>query len=110
MKTFVGEDIETVDVTARELIANLGSRFKFATQGQINGLITQGNKLFLVVAQRWSTKVSAVYLIHNYNGTINIQIIYQDSQMNITTNTVGTINIKYNNSNDNVFIGALELK
>lgn len=109
MKNFIGEDIEVVDTNARELIANLGDRFKFATQGQIDGVITRGNKLFLVVAQRWSTNVSAVYLIHNYNGTINTRTIYQDSQMSLATNSVGTINIKYNNSKDNVFIGVLEL-
>lgn len=110
MKTFASEDIETVDSTARELITNLGDRFKFATQGQISGVITRGNKLFLVVAQRLSTRVSAVYLIHNYEGTINIQTIYQDSQMSISANALGTIEIKYNNSNVNVFVGALELK
>lgn len=110
MKTFTGEDVEIVDATARELISDLRERFKFATQGQINGLITQGNKMFLVVAQRWSTNASAVYLIHNYNSTINVQKIYQDSQMSISTNAVGTVNIKYNNSNNNVFVGALELK
>lgn len=110
MKTFTNEEIEIVDTTSRDSITSLKGRFKFATQGQIDGVITRGNKLFLVVAQRWSTKVSAVYLIHNYNGTINTQIIYQDSQMSITTNSVGTINIKYNNSNSNVFVGVLELQ
>lgn len=110
MKTFTNEDIEIVDTTARDRIASLEGRFKFTTQGQIPGLITKGNNLFLVVAQRWSTKVSAVYLIHNYNSTINVQTIYQDSQMAIYTNSVGTIEVKYNGSTDNVFIGVLELK
>ena len=110
MKNFIGEDIEIVDATARERIASLGDRFKFATQGQIDGAITRGNNLFLVVAQRWSTKASAVYLIHNYNSTINTQIIYQDSQMRIETNDLGTVNVKYNNSTADVFVGVLELK
>lgn len=110
MKTFSGEDVEIVDTTGRELIASLKGRFKFTTQGQIPGVITKGNNLFLVVAQRWSTKVSAVYLIHNYNGTINVQPIYQDSQMAIYTNSVGTVEVKYNGSTGNVFVGVLELK
>lgn len=110
MKTFTGEDIEIVDATARELVSSLGERFKFTTQGQIDGVITRGDKLFLVVAQRLSTNASAVYLIHNYNSDIKVQKIHQDSQMSISTNAVGTINIKYNNSNAGVFVGVLELK
>jgi len=109
MKTFTNEEIEIVDTTSRDSVASLKGRFKFSTQGQVDGVITRGNKLFLVVAQRWSTKVSAVYLVHNYNGTINAQIIYQDSQMSITTNSLGTIVVKYNNSPGNVFVGVLEI-
>lgn len=110
MKTFTGEEVEIVDAAARDRIANLEGRFRFTTQGQLPGIITKGNKLFLVVAQRLSTKASAVYLIHNYNSTINVQTIYQDSQMSIVTNAAGTIEIQYNNSRVNVFVGVLELK
>lgn len=109
MKTFTGEEVEIVDATSRERITGLEGRFKFTTQGQIPGLITKGNKLFFVVAQRLSTKTSAVYLIHNYNGTIYTQTIHQDPQMSIVTNAVGTIEIQYNNSRTNVFVGVLEL-
>ena len=110
MKKFDGTDIETVDSTARSNVNGLQSRFAFSTQGQIVGFVGTGNRLFLVSAMRWSTNVGAIWIVHNYQGTIKIKPISVDSQMTITTNNVGTIEVKYNNDRNNVFVSAVELK
>jgi hypothetical protein len=110
MKKFNGDSLEDfVDSTARTSIDNVKARFRFATQGQITGIIGTGNKIYLVGAMRWSTNVGALWVVHNYQGSVKVKPISVDSQMTIAANSLGTIEVKYNNSLANVFIGVLEL-
>lgn len=117
MKKFDGTDIEIVDSTARNdtnnLINdtnNLKSRFVFSTQGQIVGLVGTGNKLYLISAMRLSTNVGAMWVVHNYQNSVKIKPISVDSQMKISANNLGTIEVQYNNDRTNVFVSAVELK
>ena len=109
MKMFNGDDLEVADSTARTDVNNVKSRFRFTTQGQIDGIIGTGNKIYLVGAMRWSTNVGALWVIHNYQGSVKIKPVSVDSQMTIVANGLGTIEVKYNNSLNNVFVGVLEL-
>lgn len=110
MKEFNGDSLENfVDSIARTSINNVKSRFRFSTQGQIAGVIGAGNKIYLVGAMRWSTNVGALWIVHNYQGSVKIKPISVDSQMAIAANSLGTIEVKYNNSLANVFVGVLEI-
>lgn len=110
MRKFNGDSLEDfVDSIARENVNNVKSRFRFATQGQIAGVIGTGNKIYLVGAMRWSTNVGALWVVHNYQGSVKIKPVSVDSQMTIAANSLGTIEVKYNNSLGNVFVGVLEI-
>ena len=109
MKMFNGDNLEVVDSTARTSINDVKSRFRFSTQGQIAGVIGTGNKIYLVGAMRWSTNVGALWVVHNYQGSVKIKPVSVDSQMTIAANSLGTIEVKYNNSLGNVFVGVLEI-
>lgn len=110
MKEFDGTDIEIVDSTARSGANDLKSRFAFSTQGQIVGFAGTGNRLYLVSAMRWSTNVGAMWLVHNYQGSVNVKPISVDSQLKISANSLGTIEVQYNNDRTNVFVSVVELK
>lgn len=110
MKDFFGNEIETIDNDARNSISAVGSRFKFTMQGQLPGLVSKNNCLYLIVCQRLSVNATGVYLAHRYNDSVKIQTVYQDGSISIATNSMGTIECQYGGSRTNVIVGAIELR
>lgn len=88
----------------------LVSQFKVKPQsnGLFGGLVQPG-QMWLIFAQRVSVTASVGILVHNYNGTLYMKEIWKDSSIGIDTNNQGTVSIKHNGSNDNIYACAIRL-
>ena len=76
--------------------------------GQFPGLVT-GYTTWLISVQRYSTALCCVLLCQNYSNSIQVCEIKKDAGFTYTTNSNGSVDIKYNNSNTGVYGGALAL-
>lgn len=107
-------DTSTTDALSanigKVLFDKMGSKLqvKFQTNGLFSGLIQTG-QMWLIFAQRITVTASVGLLIHNYNSTLNAKEIWKDSSISTDFNNQGTVSIKHNGSNDNIYACAIRL-
>lgn len=106
-ETQIGDEFSSLN-------SNLIGKFDAAnrvetTDGNFAGLV-KANQSWLIAVQYKGSNNGFVLVAHNYNSYVYTTIIKMDTGFTYVTNSAGTVNIKYNNTNADVWGAAYRLR